>query len=75
LPFDFDNPDLRPVVERLPGWNVEISTARDLDELPGSVQLYIERLQTLLVRPIAFVSTGPERDALIAMNDFARVLQ
>jgi adenylosuccinate synthase len=74
LPFDFDHPDLKPVTEKLPGWKVEISTTRDFLDLPGPVQLYVERLQSLLGRPISFVSTGPERDALIAMNDFARVV-
>jgi adenylosuccinate synthase len=75
LPFDFDNPDLQPVFETMPGWASEISMARELSELPEAVQTYIDRLQSLLVSPIAFVSTGPERDSLIAMNDFARVYQ
>ncbi len=75
LPFDFDNPELKPVFESMPGWNSEISMVRDTADLPEAVQSYIERLQTLLVRPIAFVSTGPERDSLIAMNDFASIHQ
>jgi adenylosuccinate synthase len=74
LPFDFDNPNLKPVVETAQGWNCEIPASPDITELPEAMQSYIERMQSYLNRPIAFVSTGPEREALIAMGDFARVL-
>jgi adenylosuccinate synthase len=75
IPFDFDNPDLRPVFQSYPGWNSDITAAKDLEELPEALQNYIDVLATAIDTPIAFVSTGPERDALIPMSDFARVLQ
>ena len=75
LPFDFDRTDLQPVIETLPGWNREISTAREIADLPASMQSYIDRLQTLVGCPTAFLSTGPERDALIAITDFSHVYQ
>lgn len=71
LPFDLDHPDLKPVIEMLPGWQCDVSSMRDTAELPASMQHYVDRLETLLRNPIAFLSTGPERDALIAVADFA----
>jgi adenylosuccinate synthase len=72
LPFDFDHPDLEPVIEMSHGWNQPVSSVREMTELPVRMQAYIDRLQILLDCPVAFVSTGPERDALIEVTDFAR---
>jgi len=75
LPFDLDNAALKPEIEYLPGWNSDVSAAREVAELPGAMQEYIDRLQTLIGCPIAFISTGPERDALITTGDFVQLAQ
>jgi adenylosuccinate synthase len=74
LPFDLDNPDLKPVVEYLDGWNSDVSAAREVSELPEVMQRFIDRLQTLISCPIAFLSTGPEREALITTSDFVQAV-
>ena len=74
IPFDFDDPELRPVFESIEGWNCDITAARDLADLPTALQYYIDRIQVLLGRQITLISTGPERDSLVSIDDFARVL-
>jgi adenylosuccinate synthase len=75
LPFDLDNAAIQPVIEYLPGWNSDVSAARELEELPEVMQRYIDRLQALIGCPIAFLSTGPEREALITTGDFVPAVQ
>ena len=70
LPFDFDHAELKPVFDMMPGWMEEIESAREVSDLPETMQLYIDKLQSLLPKPIAFISTGPGRDALLRMHDF-----
>ena len=60
--------DLRqavPVYETLPGWQEDICQLRQLDELPATARAYLDRLSTLLGRPVSFVSVGPERQQTI----------
>lgn len=71
LPYDLSDESLRPVVEYFPGWNCDISHIRETSALPEAMQNYIEKLESLLTSPISLISTGPERDALIATTDFA----
>jgi adenylosuccinate synthase len=47
------------------GWTEDISTARTRDELPAACIAYVAALEAALGVPLAFVSVGPERTALI----------
>jgi adenylosuccinate synthase len=51
----------RPVYERLPGWQGDLSSARRLQDLPSAARRYTERLGQLLGLPVAIVSVGPDR--------------
>lgn len=73
LPFDLDDSSIKPVVEYFPGWKQDVSAARDHGELPETMQQYTEKLEAMLECPIAFISTGPQRDALISMTDFVKL--
>ncbi|MCE5303993.1 MAG: adenylosuccinate synthase [Planctomycetaceae bacterium] len=56
--------DLRrvvPIYETLPGWQQEIRGAQRLADLPANAQKYLDRISTLLARPIEVVSVGPDR--------------
>ncbi|MEN6559106.1 MAG: adenylosuccinate synthase [Thermoguttaceae bacterium] len=56
--------DLRrvvPIYETLPGWQQEIRGAQRLADLPATAQKYLDRISTLLARPIEVVSVGPDR--------------
>jgi adenylosuccinate synthase len=57
----------KPIYERLPGWQRDISTIRDYHQLPPETRHYVERLQELIEVPIKWLSVGPSRTATIAL--------
>jgi adenylosuccinate synthase len=56
-----------PILERLPGWQCDISHIRDYRHLPVEAKRYVERLQELIEVPIKWLSVGPSREATIAL--------
>ncbi|MFW6145928.1 MAG: adenylosuccinate synthase [Planctomycetota bacterium] len=56
------------VYETLPGWNEDISTCTRYADLPQAARDYVERLETLVGRPIGIVSVGPKRAQTITRN-------
>lgn len=52
---------VQPEYETLPGWQQEISHVRRLDDLPPNARAYLDRLASLVGRPIEIVSVGPDR--------------
>jgi adenylosuccinate synthase len=58
-----------PLYETLPGWDEDIRAVRRLEDLPTNARRYIERIETLVEVPAAFVSVGPGRDETIAVSD------
>jgi adenylosuccinate synthase len=60
--------DLRravPVLETLPGWQTDISSARRFEELPAQARGYLERISHLVGCPVRVISVGPERKQTI----------
>jgi adenylosuccinate synthase len=60
--------DLRcvvPVYETLPGWQQEISHIRRISDLPINARKYLDRIASLLHRPVEVVSIGPDREQTI----------
>ena len=55
----------KPVYEKLPGWNADISPARKLADLPAAARRYLDRIAELLALPIGVVSVGPDREQTI----------
>jgi adenylosuccinate synthase len=51
----------RPVYETLPGWRVDLSGVRRLEDLPAAARRYVDRLTELLALPVTIVSVGPDR--------------
>jgi adenylosuccinate synthase len=60
---------VRPVYETMPGWKGSTVGARSWAELPAEAVKYVRRIEELIERPIALVSTSPERDDVILMRD------
>ncbi len=58
---------VEPVYESWPGWSQETRSARAWDDLPENAQHYLKRLEALANAPLAYVSVGPEREAMIAL--------
>jgi adenylosuccinate synthase len=54
-----------PVYESLPGWPEELSGCRDYESLPAAAKGYLDRIGSLLGRPVTIVSVGPDREQTI----------
>ena len=61
--------EIRPVYENLPGWSESTAGARSLDELPAAARGYIERIEQAVGAPIAVISTGPDREETIVLEE------
>ncbi|CAD5191537.1 unnamed protein product [Musa acuminata subsp. malaccensis] len=51
--------------EVLPGWQSDISSIRNYNDLPKTAQRYVERIEELVGVPIHYIGVGPGRDAII----------
>ncbi|MEQ1929687.1 MAG: adenylosuccinate synthase [Parvularculaceae bacterium] len=60
---------IEPVYERIEGWRGSTARARSWAELPAEAVKYVRRLEELMRRPVALVSTSPEREDVILMTD------
>lgn len=58
-----------PIYEELPGWKQPTAGVRRYEELPANTLAYLRRLEELTERPIAIVSTGPDRADTIVLRD------
>lgn len=56
---------LQAIYETLPGWLQSTQAIRDPQSLPENAQRFIQRLATLLARPVTLVSVGAERTQLL----------
>jgi len=60
---------VEPVYESLEGWQDSTFGARSWADLPATAIKYIRRIEELIERPVAILSTSPERDDTILMRD------
>ncbi len=54
-----------PIYEILPGWQEDIRTARQWENLPANARAYILRIEELTGVQIRLVSVGPEREQVV----------
>ena len=64
---DFEG--LEPVYEEMPGWKESTADVTSMDDLPVNAIAYLKRIENLLNIPIDMLSTGPERDSTIILQD------
>jgi len=60
-----DYADLEPVYESYPGWMKNTMNVQNWEDLPQAAQEYVLRLEELLGVKVDYLSTGPERSAII----------
>ena len=58
-----------PVYETLEGWSGSTAGARSWAELPAEAVKYVRRIEELIETPVALLSTSPERDDVVLMQD------
>lgn len=64
-----DFAELQPVYEELPGWQESTADITSMEQLPANALAYIKRIEELLDIPITMLSTGPERESTIILQD------
>jgi len=60
---------VKPVYETMPGWKASTKGARSWVDLPAEAIKYIRRIEELIAVPVALLSTSPERDDTILVQD------
>ena len=58
-----------PVIEYMDGWDDITRGVTELDKLPANALAYIKRLEELVGVEISILSTGPERNETIVLNN------
>jgi len=53
----------------MPGWKESTVGVRDYDQLPLNARRYLARLADEVGAPIDIISTGPDRQDTIVLND------
>lgn len=61
--------DVRPVYQTIKGWNKTTRGARKWADLPSSAIKYIKTIEELIGAPVTLLSTSPDRDDTILMQD------
>ncbi len=60
---------VKPVYEEMEGWSGSTKGARSWADLPAEAVKYVRRIEELIETPVAMVSTSPEREDVILMQD------
>ncbi|MEM0985709.1 MAG: adenylosuccinate synthase [Pseudomonadota bacterium] len=60
---------IEPIYETMTGWSQSTRGARSWNDLPAEAVKYVRRLEELVGKPAALVSTSPEREDVILMRD------
>lgn len=63
---------VQPVYEELDGWQEEIAGITDYDKLPEAAKNYIKKIEEVTGVPVGIVSTGPDRNEIIILDERLR---
>ncbi|MFB5944656.1 adenylosuccinate synthase [Albibacterium profundi] len=61
MPYDIITEKPSPVIEKLPGWEEDITKITKENEIPEALKSYIQYLEEQLNVPIRYLSVGPDR--------------
>lgn len=62
---------VKPIYETMPGWKESTEGARTWGELPAQAIKYVRHVEELIGAPVAILSTSPERDdTILVQNPF-----
>ena len=65
LPYDLCDTDVTPVYKSFKGWQTDLATIRQFDDMPAELAVYVNFLEESLGLPISIISTSPDREAII----------
>ena len=64
-----DQANVKAIYESIPGWSGSTQGARSWADLPAEAVKYVRRVEELIDTPVTLLSTSPERDDTILMQD------
>ena len=71
LPADITQWDLiDPIYETVKGWTGTTAGIQQFDDLPAQAQIYVQRIEDIIKKPISIISTSPERLDTIVTRKF-----
>ncbi len=56
-----------PQYEWMDGWQTSTADARAVSDLPGAARKYLDRIESIVETPIAYISVGTRRDQIISV--------
>ncbi len=65
MPYDLTDTDVEPIYKSFKGWECSLEGMRTFDQIPAELADYVHYLEEVLEVPISFISTGPDREAVI----------
>jgi adenylosuccinate synthase len=71
MPFDLCDASVTPVYRSFTGWQTDLSSIRHFDDMPPELADYVTFLEESLGLPISFISTSPDREAIIYRQSVA----
>ncbi|MFK7840521.1 MAG: adenylosuccinate synthase [Bdellovibrionales bacterium] len=60
---------VEPIYETMPGWSESTYGAKSWADLPANAVKYVRHIEELIGAPVTLLSTSPERDDTILMQD------
>lgn len=58
-----------PIYQTFPGWQSKTASAKSYEELPEKAKQYLEALTAFLDVPISIISTSPDRNDTMVLNE------
>jgi adenylosuccinate synthase len=74
-PQDSGYAKIEPIYEKMPGWRTSTEGIRQRDKLPNTARDYLAFLERETGARIGMISTGPDRDQTIVVEEFAAELR
>ncbi|GAB3782051.1 adenylosuccinate synthase [Spirosoma horti] len=65
MPYDLCDTDVTPVYKTFKGWKADLTDIRSFADVPAELATYVYFLEDTLGLPINFISTSPDREAII----------
>ncbi|GAB3699986.1 adenylosuccinate synthase [Spirosoma flavus] len=65
LPYDLCDTDVTPIYKSFKGWKSDLTNIRSFTDVPAELADYVYFLEDTLGLPINFISTSPDREAII----------
>jgi adenylosuccinate synthase len=57
------------VIEEMPGWIEATAGVTRYEDLPANARAFLARIEELVAVPVEIISTGPERNETLVLND------